>query len=182
MRSMPSKRAPPDGRRLEDLGGAEPLARIGPLHARPEGGQARGLEHIEVVRRQAPVGPDPEGDAAVAHLARRREAGAELEIAAGIVRDRRTGIRQPADIVVVEPDRVRGGEVRAQQAELLQVADERRAVTLEADDGLHLRFRHMHLHADAVVLGKVAAAGDERIGAVMRDGRAERGTQAVAIP
>jgi hypothetical protein len=32
----------------------------------------------------------------------------------------------------------------------------------------------VHLHADAVRLGEIAAAGDERVAAVVRDGRAER--------
>ena len=39
----------------------------------------------------------------------------------------------------------------AEQPELVQMADQRRAVALDADHRLHLRFRDVHLHADAVL-------------------------------
>ena len=66
-------------------------------------------------------------------------------------------VGEPRHVVVVEPDRMRGGEVRRQKTELVQMADQRRAVFSRTDHRLHLRFGHMHLHADAVCLGEVAA-------------------------
>ena len=60
--------------------------------------------------------------------------------------------------------------------------DQRGAIFSRADHGLHLRFRHVHLHADAVRLGEIAAAGDERVAAMMRDGRPERRAKLVAAP
>ena len=77
-------------------------------------------------------------------------------------------------IVIVEPDRMRGGEVRRQKAELVQMADQRGAVFARTDHRLHLGFGHVHLHADAVRLGEVAARDDKGVTAMVRNGRSQR--------
>jgi hypothetical protein len=74
----------------------------------------------------------------VLHLAGGAEPGTELHVAAGIVRHRRAGIRQPLHVVVIDPHRVSGREIRPGQAELVQMADQRGAVFARADERLHL--------------------------------------------
>ena len=77
---------------------------------------------------------------------------------------------------------MRCGEIRADQAELVQMTDQRGAVFLRTDHRLHAGFRDVHLHADAVQLRKIAAGDDEFVAAVMRDGGTERRAQPFLVP
>jgi hypothetical protein len=78
---------------------------------------------------------------------------------------------QPLHVFVVQPHAMRRGETRAEQAELVEVAGQGGAVFLETDNGLHFRFRHMHLHTDIVLAREVAAGDQEFVRAMQRNRR-----------
>ena len=74
-----------------------------------------------------------------------------------------------------------GAEARAEDAQRLQMRDQAAAVFLNAKHGLRLALRQVRLQRD-VALGRQRGAGDQEfIGAMQRDGGAERGTQPVAV-
>ena len=97
------------------------------------------------------------------------------------MRDRCAGIGEPLHVVVIDPDRVRGGEIRRDQPELEQMSDQRRSEFSRADHRLNLRFCDVHVHTDTMRACQVAAADNEGVAAMMWDGRSERGPQAVVF-
>ena len=97
------------------------------------------------------------------------------------MRDRGAGVGEPRHVVVVDPDRVRGGEIWRDQPELVQMADQRRAEFSRADHCLNLGFCDVHVHTDTVRLCQVAATDNECVAAMVWDGRPERGAQTVVL-
>jgi hypothetical protein len=90
------------------------------------------------------------------------------------VRDRGAAVAQALHVVVVEPHAVRHGEALVDQAHLVHVGGERRAVDLVTRHGLDLGLGDMALDADVVFLGEVAAGHQEIVAAMERDGRRQR--------
>jgi hypothetical protein len=155
--------------------------RIEALDPGGERRQTHRLEHVLVVGAVGAVGADADGHAGLEHPAHARDAVAEPHVAAGVVGDGGTAITQPLDLVVVEPHDVRAGEVGADEAERVEMGDQRFAVAPEARELLHLRLGHVHVDADAVLAGEVATALHERVAAVQRNRGAERETDRVAL-
>ena len=106
---------------------------------------------------------------------------AEQHVAAGIVRHRGAVVGEALDVVLVEPDAVSGNEVRAEQAEVLQVRGRRLAVFLEADDHLGLGFVHVRVQADAVLACEPGAGPHELVAAMVRDGWSNGGPHQLSI-
>jgi hypothetical protein len=67
-------------------------------------------------------------------------------------------VRHAPEIVVIQPHRMRRGEVGAEQAEPVHVGDQRLAVFLPADDRLHLALADMGVQADAMLARHPGAA------------------------
>ena len=109
------------------------------------------------------------------------DAVAEQHVAAGIVRHRGAVVGEACDVVVVEPDAVRGDEIGPEQAQVLQVRGRRLAVFLQADDHLRLGFLHVRVQADAEFARQLGAAAHEFVAAMVRDGRRDRGPDQLAI-
>ena len=73
------------------------------------------------------------------------------------------------------------GEAGSEQPQVIDVRGQGLAVALEAGDRLNLRFCQVHLDCRVVFLGQVAAAMDEFITAMERNGRTERRADLVAV-
>src|SRR4029077_10388239 len=116
---------------------------------------------------------DADGKAALAHASSRCDPGTEAQVAAGVMRDRGPVVREPRDVVVVEPDRMGRRKMRPEHAESFDMGRQGAAVALHAGDRLHLRFREMHMEAEAGLAGERAAAGEEIVAAVERNRRRE---------
>jgi hypothetical protein len=104
------------------------------------------------------------------HAAHVGQPVAQPHVGSGIVRHRRPAITQPLHVVVVEPDAVRHREAFVDEAQLVHMGGERRAVALVAGHDLDLGFSHMAVDADIVFAREVAAGDQEIVAAVMRDG------------
>jgi hypothetical protein len=87
-----------------------------------------------------------------------------------------------AAIVCVDPDAMCRAEAGSEQPQLVEVGDQAFAIAALGDDGLQLRLRDVHLDANVELGCQVTAFDQELIGAVMRDGRAERRTKVRSIP
>ena len=87
----------------------------------PIDAQAHRLVHVLIVGAVGAVGADAEVDAELEHAPGMRDAAAQPHVAAGIVRHGRAMVGEPAHVVVVEPDAVRHGEVRPEQAQLVEM-------------------------------------------------------------
>jgi hypothetical protein len=107
----------------------------------------------------------------VQHATHVGDAAAEPHVGTGIVRDRSATVAQPLHVVVVEPHAVRHREALVDQAHLVHVGGERRAVDLVTRHCLDLRLGDMALDADVVFLCEVAAGDQEIVAAMERDGR-----------
>jgi hypothetical protein len=60
-------------------------------------------------------------------------------------------VSQPAEIVAVEPDRVRGRKVRSQQTERIEMRGQRSSVFAQSEDRLRLGLGQMGLQRQTVV-------------------------------
>ena len=85
-----------------------------------------------------PVRADADRDATRAQLARRRDAAAEAQVAAGIVRNHDAVMRHARHVVVIQPDTMRHRHVRSQKADFVQMGGQRLAVAAQAAHGLGL--------------------------------------------
>ena len=88
---------------------------------------------------------------------------------------------QSADVVAVEPDRMRCAEAIGEQAERLQIRDQARAIPRVATRGLRPRLRQMRLQPDAVITREPVAFGEKFVGAMQRDRRPKGGTDEAAV-
>ena len=95
--------------------------------------------------------------------------------------DSAAAIGEACDVVVVEPDAVRAGEVGAEKTERIEMHGQRPAIAPQARHGLHARFGEMHVKRGAELGREIAAAGDERVAAMKRDGRRQRDARAIRI-
>src|SRR5258708_22832751 len=95
--------------------------------------------------------------------------------------DRGVGVGDPSHVGVIDPDRVRGGEIWRDQPELAQMADQRRAEFSRADHCLNLRFCDVHVHTDTVRLCQGAATANEYVAEMVWDGRADRAAHTVVL-
>src|SRR2546425_1562721 len=77
--------------------------------------QAHRLEEVQVVRGHRAVGAEADGHTPVQHLAHRRDAAPEPEIARGVVSDRAPGVGETPDVVVGEPHPVSTDEPRTEE-------------------------------------------------------------------
>ena len=77
------------------------------------------------------------------------------------------------EVVVVHPDRVGGGEVRADDAEIVQVGGEGLPELAPPGHRLHLGLRDVGVDARSVLRGEIAAGDEEGILAVVGNGRGE---------
>ena len=86
------------------------------------------LEHVEVVVRSGPVGPDADVDAEFQHFGNGRDAGAELQVARRVVRDACAEILQRAYLSFVHVHTVRGQHLGAEQSLLFDIGHHRHAI------------------------------------------------------
>src|SRR5262249_23570506 len=80
-------------------------------------------------------------------------------------------VRQSADIVVREPDTVGADKVRAESAEVSEMAHQRLAPAVLAGDRLDFGFGQMGMQANAIVTRETHTACKEGITALARNGR-----------
>ncbi len=118
---------------------------------------------------------------AIQHLAHRRHARAEAQVAARVVRHGGAALGESCELGRVDPDGVRSGEARAQQTETVEVCRHRPAVDARSRHRLRLRLGEMHVQAHVVFGGEVAAREEKRVRAVHRYGGPERRTHPVAV-
>ncbi len=159
------------GRRQGDLARRQPALPIRPMRLRDEGSEPHRLVHVLVVGAVGAIGADAEID----------EPGAEAHVAAGIVRDRGAMVAEPGHVVIIKPDAVRDGEMRAQDAELVEMRGQRLAIELDAGQRLHFRLGDMAVQPDIEIAGDRGAAENEFVRAVMRDRRRHRRAYPVAV-
>ena len=80
-------------------------------------------KHVQTVVAGGAVAPERDADPARQHLGNRRDAGAELEVQSGAVRDLGVVCSQHRLLVGVDPDAVRDVEPGRQQADPPEVVD-----------------------------------------------------------
>jgi hypothetical protein len=148
---------------------------------REVGRKPRRLEHVLAIRRVGAVGADAYAQAARQHRAHRRHARAEPQIAHRVVDCAAACVRQARDIVVVDPDRVRGAEALFQEPECGEMRSEALAVFFVANDGLGFRFSEMRLQPHVIVASEVAARDPEIIGAMQRNSGRKRRPDAAPV-
>ena len=90
-------------------------------------------------------------------------------------------VAEAGHVVLVEPDAVGDGEMRAEQAETVEVGGLRPPVEPDAGHRLYLRFGDVAVECDAEFTREIGAAHDKGVGTVMRYRRRDRGTHLVAI-
>jgi hypothetical protein len=90
-------------------------------------------------------------------------------------------VGEAGDVVVVEPHAVGGDEIRAEQAEILQMRGRRLAVFLEADDDLDFGLVHVRVQPGTELAREAGAIAHELVAAMVRDGRGDGGTDELAI-
>ena len=168
------------GGHVQDLAGREPAFVVELLDPRDHGRDPHRLEHVEVVGAGAGVGADPDPHARVEQGAGGGEAVPEPRVGAGVVGDRRARVGEAAHVVAVEPHRVRGGEAWAEHADRIQPGGLGHAVEPDAGEGLDLGLREVGVEACAVIVGRPVRGAQERLAAVVRNGRREREPHAVA--
>ena len=134
---------------LEDLLAGEPAAGVRSLGVGAVGGDPQGFVHVLVVAAGCAVGADADVELLLQHGLDRGDAVAEQHVAAGVVRHGGAVVGETRDVVVVEPHAMGGDEIRAEQAQVLQVRGRRLAVLLEADDDLDFGLVHMRVQPDA---------------------------------
>ena len=158
-----------DGGCVQHLLGAQPAGVVRPLHVRHHGGAVHGLVHVEIVGAVGRIGADAEIDAELHHAPGIGNARSQTHVARRIVGDRGAVIGQPTHVVVVEPDAVGDGEIRAEQAQPVDMGGQGLAVALEGRHRLHLRFPDMAVQHDAEFARQPGRAGDQGVTAMERD-------------
>ena len=103
----------------------------------------------QVVVGAGAVGTERDAQAVAAHRRQRHDAGADLQIAFGVVHHGHAAFGEERDVFFVDPDRVRARKTRREQAESLHVAHHRRSVALLCDARLDLGLEQMRVHAEA---------------------------------
>src|SRR6185295_6145827 len=137
----PHRPRPALGRHRERLPRAHPPVAAALRDPAEHRRQADRLVQHQVVVGDAAVGAERHGHAGGEHLRDRRDAGAELEVAFGVVHHHRAGRGEALDVPVFDPDRVRARKPRAQQAEALELLHHGAAVAALREAGLDLRFQ-----------------------------------------
>ena len=97
------------------------------------------------------------------------------------MRDGGAAVRDTLEILVVNPDAVRGGEVGPEQTKGIDMRREGLAVSSDPRHGLDLGFPEMHLHADVIFLRQVPAGDQKRVAAIKRDRGGKCGAHARSI-
>jgi len=97
------------------------------------------------------------------------------------VRDRRTAPGEALHVLVVEPHAVRRGEARADEPSASMCAASDLSYFLKRRNCLHLGLGQVRLQSGAVLAREIAAALQEIVAAVERDGRRDRGPDQVAV-
>ena len=183
MRSpKPSARALPCGRGQRRLARRQPAPPFRPLHLRDERRQAHRLVHVLVVGAIGAVGADAEIDAAVrASRAYRRARLPSRMLLPGLCATEAP--RSPSRAMSSSSSQTPCATVksRAEHAELVEMRGQGLAVELDAGDRLHLRLGDMAVQPDTELARERGAAQDERVGAMVRDGRRDRGAHLVAV-
>ena len=177
-----SERPRPARRRhLEGLLGAEPAGGIGRLHAARVHREPHRLEQVEGVGAGARIGSKPHREPPAPHRFDPRETDPEAHVARRIVGDGGAPVLETREVVVVHPDRMGGGEVRSEEPQVVEVGGEGLPELPAPGHRLHLRLRDVGVNAGSVLRGEVAAGGEERILAVVGDGRGESEPRRVAV-
>ena len=87
--------------------------------------------------------------------------------------DRAAGLGDQIHLRGVDPDRVCRAEAGPEDTVTMQVVGERGAIAALGGFPLDRGLREMGLQCKAVIIGEIATAAQERIRAVMRDGRCD---------
>ena len=84
--------------------------------------------HVEVVAADRAVGAERDVDAGVEHVGNARDARGELQVRHRVVGDGRAGAGEDFDLLVVEVDAMGKHRALVEQAEMIEVANDRAAV------------------------------------------------------
>ena len=144
-------------------------------------GEPHGLEHIKPVRTRAGVGADAHVQPSVDHAPHLGDADAQAQVAGRVVGHRGAAVGEAADIVVIHPHGMGGGEVGTDDAQVVEMGGQSLAVLAHADHRLHLGFGQVAMDADPEFVGQFPARAEERILAMMGDGRRQGQTHPVAV-
>ena len=103
--------------------GTEPARWLmGKAHFTHESSKAHGFEQILIVGAHRAIGPQADRKPLFDHLAHWRNAATQLEITRRVVRYCSTSVRELSDVIVCEPDPMGADKVRAESAELGEMA------------------------------------------------------------
>jgi len=109
----PQGLGPTLGRHLQGLPDRDPAGTLRFVGAMEDRGQVHDAMQIWAVVGAHPVRPQGHRDAAGPHGRDGGEAGAQLQITAGVMDDHGLGVGQSPDVVLVNPDRMGTGQPRA---------------------------------------------------------------------
>ncbi len=87
------------------------------------GREVHGLKQVEVVVAGGPIRPQPDADAGRQQLRHRCNAGGQLHVALGIVRDLGVAFGDEGDVLVVDPHAVHQERAVVEQSQALEVGD-----------------------------------------------------------
>ena len=133
-----------DGLRGRDHRGVQRAALL------QHGHQLDFFPQVQVVVAGDAVGAQRNAAARLEHLGDGRDAAGQLEVAHGVMQDRRTPARKELDILIRHPYAVRGQHGIGGQAELFQVLRGRQPAPLEASVIVQLGFAHMDVDGHMV--------------------------------
>ena len=150
---------------------------------RQERGQARFLEHVEVVVGRRTVRADADVQPELQHARHRRDAGGELQVARRVVRDPGVGVLHLPHLAFVHVHAVRGQHLRVEEPLLLHPGHHRHAVLLARVVHLLQRFGEMDVQRHVELRRELGArAQDFGRARVRRVRRGRRDDQRVVAP
>ena len=116
------------------------------------------------------IGSDTNGDAAFSYFLQSCNTRTQSQVAAGIMGNLASMVRQSRNIIIVEPDTVRRRNVWSQEAQIVEVSGEGLSISSQTRNGLHARFGQMRVQTEIKFFGNDFGANNELVAAVKWDG------------